>query len=98
MNKKNLLSKVLFSLAAVLFASTAIAIPKDPCAPKDVCCEEPAPGPFAFAYPKDVGLSCPRDFYIHGEFMWMKPTEEGLERSEERRVGKECRSRWSPYH
>ena len=24
--------------------------------------------------------------------------EEGLTRSEERRVGKECRSRWSPYH
>src|SRR5258706_13475186 len=23
---------------------------------------------------------------------------EGRERSEERRVGKECRSRWSPYH
>src|SRR5258707_9742268 len=23
---------------------------------------------------------------------------EGSERSEERRVGKECRSRWSPYH
>ena len=23
---------------------------------------------------------------------------EGLKRSEERRVGKECRSRWSPYH
>ena len=23
---------------------------------------------------------------------------EGLFRSEERRVGKECRSRWSPYH
>ena len=22
----------------------------------------------------------------------------GLRRSEERRVGKECRSRWSPYH
>ena len=22
----------------------------------------------------------------------------GLARSEERRVGKECRSRWSPYH
>ena len=22
----------------------------------------------------------------------------GYERSEERRVGKECRSRWSPYH
>ena len=25
-------------------------------------------------------------------------TEKGLYRSEERRVGKECRSRWSPYH
>ena len=24
--------------------------------------------------------------------------EKALERSEERRVGKECRSRWSPYH
>src|SRR2546425_12712898 len=24
--------------------------------------------------------------------------ERALERSEERRVGKECRSRWSPYH
>ena len=24
--------------------------------------------------------------------------QEGLIRSEERRVGKECRSRWSPYH
>jgi len=26
------------------------------------------------------------------------PAEVTLERSEERRVGKECRSRWSPYH
>ena len=25
-------------------------------------------------------------------------TNERAERSEERRVGKECRSRWSPYH
>ena len=25
-------------------------------------------------------------------------TVEALTRSEERRVGKECRSRWSPYH
>src|SRR2546426_12407042 len=25
-------------------------------------------------------------------------SESNLERSEERRVGKECRSRWSPYH
>ena len=28
----------------------------------------------------------------------IKITETILRRSEERRVGKECRSRWSPYH
>src|SRR6202158_6399555 len=28
----------------------------------------------------------------------MRHVEERLLRSEERRVGKECRSRWSPYH
>ena len=27
-----------------------------------------------------------------------KEEVEKLDRSEERRVGKECRSRWSPYH
>src|SRR2546426_11047210 len=27
-----------------------------------------------------------------------QPLVENRERSEERRVGKECRSRWSPYH
>src|SRR3712207_9258902 len=26
------------------------------------------------------------------------PSSDGPDRSEERRVGKECRSRWSPYH
>jgi len=31
---------------------------------------------------------------------WQRPPREidALMRSEERRVGKECRSRWSPYH
>src|SRR2546422_3174053 len=29
-------------------------------------------------------------------FFWVNPS--GVKRSEERRVGKECRSRWSPYH
>ena len=28
----------------------------------------------------------------------IKGIQKGKERSEERRVGKECRSRWSPYH
>ena len=31
--------------------------------------------------------------------IWKRPLEERVRRrSEERRVGKECRSRWSPYH
>ena len=29
---------------------------------------------------------------------WMRGSVVGTVRSEERRVGKECRSRWSPYH
>src|SRR5258708_40154651 len=29
---------------------------------------------------------------------WLAPDAAGHGRSEERRVGKECRSRWSPYH
>ena len=51
----------------------------------------PTPGPAAA---KAVGND-----YIIGPgdtlevFVWRNP-----ERSEERRVGKECRSRWSPYH
>src|SRR5438132_2324089 len=38
--------------------------------------------------------------YVSGEFAKaVKPLPAGKEgRSEERRVGKECRSRWSPYH
>ncbi|MFA6119600.1 MAG: Lpg1974 family pore-forming outer membrane protein [Parachlamydiales bacterium] len=79
MNKNNLLNKVLFTIGSVLFASSAFAIPKGPCDVQEVCCEDPAPGPFAFSYPKDVGLSCPRDFYAHGEFLWMKGVEEGLD-------------------
>src|SRR2546426_5134264 len=37
---------------------------------------------------RPVSLVCPRG--------WQIPKE--AKRSEERRVGKECRSRWSPYH
>ena len=32
------------------------------------------------------------------ERMYNKNVSEKVQRSEERRVGKECRSRWSPYH
>src|SRR5260370_24750204 len=34
---------------------------------------------------------------LSGQF-YMKTTYDRVARSEERRVGKECRSRWSPYH
>ena len=35
-----------------------------------------------------------------GQSIWEVANGKGLKipRSEERRVGKECRSRWSPYH
>ena len=36
-----------------------------------------------------------RTFRLEGR---MDEAEHDIRRSEERRVGKECRSRWSPYH
>src|SRR2546427_11417424 len=38
------------------------------------------------------------DRVLHGELPHRDYTEVYTGRSEERRVGKECRSRWSPYH
>ena len=35
---------------------------------------------------------------IVGLYEGSKSAERARKRSEERRVGKECRSRWSPYH
>ena len=44
----------------------------------------------------------PNKGYKDGRMAWnkglTKDLNESLKRSEERRVGKECRSRWSPYH
>ena len=42
-------------------------------------------------------LVCAIIMYIAG-IMGMYTKNSKLPRSEERRVGKECRSRWSPYH
>ena len=36
--------------------------------------------------------------YLVGVRGFEPPASTSLTRSEERRVGKECRSRWSPYH
>src|SRR5688572_11756122 len=38
------------------------------------------------------------DYYVTLGKNGIEKTREGDQRSEERRVGKECRSRWSPYH
>ena len=44
---------------------------------------------------RDVVFNTLRQAILKGE---LAPGERLMERSEERRVGKECRSRWSPYH
>ena len=36
--------------------------------------------------------------HVETEFLSMDFVKQSKARSEERRVGKECRSRWSPYH
>src|SRR5256885_11392302 len=44
----------------------------------------------------DIGINNPVDKYLEA-LETHRPDILGM-RSEERRVGKECRSRWSPYH
>src|SRR3712207_7244206 len=47
----------------------------------------------AVALPADLKVA------VHGtDEVIVNSLDRGLVRSEERRVGKECRSRWSPYH
>src|SRR3712207_9308417 len=48
----------------------------------------------AFGHHDDIGGAVPGSMPSAATSVY----EEGLMRSEERRVGKECRSRWSPYH
>ena len=43
-----------------------------------------------------VSVTFDNEFVVHD--IKVIEGEKGLFRSEERRVGKECRSRWSPYH
>src|SRR3989475_11553383 len=45
----------------------------------------------------DIGASIGSDTVL-GDNIERRHPPERLNRSEERRVGKECRSRWSPYH
>ena len=51
------------------------------------------------APPTEIGASFPKYFTSKGAPSKAVISRMILEsRSEERRVGKECRSRWSPYH
>ena len=45
-----------------------------------------------------IGFDCTADSLTAGHFMALTLMKRLQMRSEERRVGKECRSRWSPYH
>lgn len=74
-------SRVLASSVAALSATTSLyAIPKGPCDTKpEVCCEEPKPGPFAFSYPMDMNLTCPRDFYVHIDGLLFQAKQDGME-------------------
>ena len=55
-----------------------------------------------YAFGIDVGgTTCKIGFFeTNGKLIdkWEIKTNTENNRSEERRVGKECRSRWSPYH
>ena len=45
---------------------------------------------------KGKAINC--DVIIGTPFTHLASIAAAIDRSEERRVGKECRSRWSPYH
>src|SRR5256885_8424434 len=40
----------------------------------------------------------PDELRLHSRDVWRADAHLSIRRSEEGRVGKECRSRWSPYH
>src|SRR3712207_8932020 len=54
--------------------------------------------PFAFAGVLLWGLGASLGFPVGMSAAADDPAHAASRRSEERRVGKECRSRWSPYH
>jgi len=70
---------IFFYTFFIVLLTESFAIPIDPCNTKKICCEDISEDSFAFSYPKDVGLSCPRNFYLNADFLLMKPTEKGLE-------------------
>lgn len=84
---KNAFGKI--SAAAVFMATAGLhAIPHSACDVKpEVCCDDPKPGPFAFAYPFDMDLNCPRDFYFYADFLAMQAKQDGMEFAMEKSNG-----------
>lgn len=93
MNWNHSLSRILGAAALAFAATSAYALPKGPCTdqkdpyamprgpcdPKpDACCEEARPGPFGFAYPMDVDLNCPRDFYVNVAGLAFQAKQDGM--------------------
>ncbi len=77
---KRSFSKVLVTSFAVATAASAYALPKSPCEPRnDVCCDDVKPGPFAFSFPGDMGLACPKDFYVHVDGLAFQAKQDGME-------------------
>ncbi len=74
-------NRVIASSVAIFSVATNLyAIPRGPCEPIiPVCCEEPRPGPFAFAYPYDLNLACPRDFYFHIDGLAFQAKQDGMQ-------------------
>ena len=66
--------------------------------------EDPDPSLEQYPTPAAIAAEIVFDAYRRGDIAGMKVMDLGCGtgmfsmRSEERRVGKECRSRWSPYH
>src|SRR5215469_4998789 len=56
----------------------------------DVCSSDLVPGLVAVSWISPMSLGVAEMDEMNRDMVWT--------RSEERRVGKECRSRWSPYH
>ena len=48
--------------------------------------------------PEEALQYCDSVVIGEAEYVWQTLLTDAQKRSEERRVGKECRSRWSPYH
>jgi hypothetical protein len=93
MNWNHSLRRILGVAVWVVAASSSYAAPTRPCSDQnnhyktarspcekkpDACCDDPRSGPFAFAYPMDVDLNCPRDFYVYCTGLALQAKQDGM--------------------